>query len=107
MIVDGFAQQTLLFRFSYILPKWVCIYPRSFEVECGGCQIIIGDGFHAIIGGRFEVIMGGQFRHNTHPEAFRREAVRLADQPDRTAADVARELGIHVGATILPLGKCQ
>ncbi len=26
-----------------------------------------------------------------------REAVRLADQPDRTAADVARELGIHVG----------
>ena len=33
----------------------------------------------------------------SYPEAFRREAVRLADQPDRTAADVARELGIHVG----------
>ena len=32
-----------------------------------------------------------------YSEAFRREAVRLADQPDRTAADVARELGIHVG----------
>ena len=32
-----------------------------------------------------------------YPESFRREAVRLADQPDRTAADVARELGIHVG----------
>jgi len=33
----------------------------------------------------------------SYPEAFRREAVRLADQPDRTAADVARELGIHPG----------
>lgn len=32
-----------------------------------------------------------------YPESFRREAVRLADLPDRTAADVARELGIHVG----------
>lgn len=32
-----------------------------------------------------------------YPESFRREAVRLADQPDRTAADVAKELGIHVG----------
>jgi len=32
-----------------------------------------------------------------YSEAFRREAVRLADQPDRTATDVARELGIHVG----------
>ena len=32
-----------------------------------------------------------------YPESFRREAVSLADQPDRTAADVARELGIHVG----------
>jgi len=31
------------------------------------------------------------------PESFRKEAVRLADQPDRTAADVARELGIHPG----------
>lgn len=34
---------------------------------------------------------------NSYPESFRREAVRMADQPDRTAADVARELGIHVG----------
>jgi transposase len=33
----------------------------------------------------------------SYPESFRREAVRLADQPDRTATDVARELGIHVG----------
>ena len=33
----------------------------------------------------------------SYPESFRREAVRLADQPDRTAADVARELGIHPG----------
>ena len=32
-----------------------------------------------------------------YPESFRKEAVRLADLPDRTAADVARELGIHVG----------
>ncbi|MEJ2463505.1 MAG: transposase [Candidatus Thiodiazotropha sp.] len=34
---------------------------------------------------------------NSYPESFRREAVRMADQPDRTATDVARELGIHVG----------
>ena len=33
----------------------------------------------------------------SYPESFRREAVRLADQPDRTATDVAQELGIHVG----------
>ena len=32
-----------------------------------------------------------------YSEAFRREAVKLADQPDRTATDVARELGIHPG----------
>jgi transposase len=32
-----------------------------------------------------------------YSEAYRREAVRLSDLPDRTAADVARELGIHVG----------
>ena len=32
-----------------------------------------------------------------YPESYRKEAVRLADMPDRTAADVARELGIHVG----------
>ena len=33
----------------------------------------------------------------SYPETFRKEAVRLADQPDRTATDVARELGIHPG----------
>ena len=33
----------------------------------------------------------------SYPESFRREAVKLADQPDRTAADVAKELDIHVG----------
>lgn len=33
----------------------------------------------------------------SYSEAYRREAVRLADLPDRTATDVARELGIHVG----------
>ena len=33
----------------------------------------------------------------TYSEAFRREAVRLADLPDRTATDVAKELGIHPG----------
>ena len=32
-----------------------------------------------------------------YSESYRREAVRLASLPDRTAADVARELGIHVG----------
>ena len=32
-----------------------------------------------------------------YSEAYRKEAVRLADLPDRTATDVARELGIHVG----------
>ena len=32
-----------------------------------------------------------------YPESFRKEAVRLADMPDRTAVDVAKELGIHVG----------
>lgn len=33
----------------------------------------------------------------SYPEAFRKQAVKLADQPDRTATDVARELGIHPG----------
>ena len=32
-----------------------------------------------------------------YPESFRKEAVRLANMPDRTAVDVAKELGIHVG----------
>ncbi|MDH5694535.1 MAG: transposase [Gammaproteobacteria bacterium] len=33
----------------------------------------------------------------SYSESFRKEAVRLADLPDRTAVDVAKELGIHVG----------
>lgn len=33
----------------------------------------------------------------SYPESFRREAVRLADEPGRTATDVAKELGIHPG----------
>jgi len=36
-------------------------------------------------------------RTKAYSESFRREAVRLADLPDRTAVDVAKELGIHVG----------
>ena len=32
-----------------------------------------------------------------YSESFRKEAVRLVDLPDRTAADVAIELGIHAG----------
>ena len=33
----------------------------------------------------------------SYPESFRKEAVRLANLPDRTAVDVAKELGLHVG----------
>ena len=33
----------------------------------------------------------------SYTEAFRREAVRLSDEPGRTATEVARELGIHPG----------
>ena len=32
---------------------------------------------------------------SAYSEAYRKEAVRLADLPDRTAADVAKKLGIH------------
>ena len=32
-----------------------------------------------------------------YSESFRKEAVKLADRPDRTPTDVAKELGIHVG----------
>ena len=35
-----------------------------------------------------------------YSEAFRKQAVRLADLPDRTATDVARELGILLGKSI-------
>ncbi len=34
-------------------------------------------------------------RTKAYPESFLREAVRLADLPDRTAVDVAKELGTH------------
>lgn len=33
----------------------------------------------------------------SYTDEFRREAVRLADQPGRTATEVAKELGIHPG----------
>jgi len=33
----------------------------------------------------------------SYPESFRKEAVRLADLPENTAADVADKLDIHVG----------
>ena len=32
-----------------------------------------------------------------YPGSFRREAVKLADEPGRTATEVAKELGIHPG----------
>jgi transposase len=34
---------------------------------------------------------------NSYSEEFRRQAVSLADQPGKTAREVADELGIHVG----------
>ncbi len=33
----------------------------------------------------------------SYPESFRKEAVRLADLPDKTAIGVADDLGINVG----------
>ncbi len=36
-------------------------------------------------------------KRRKYSESFRKQAVELADSPDRTAADVARELGIHPG----------
>jgi transposase len=41
--------------------------------------------------------MAKKIQRKSYTEAFRREAVRLSDQPGRAATDVARELGIHVG----------
>jgi len=41
--------------------------------------------------------MTNRKKTNSYPEAFRREAVRLADEPGRTATEVARELGIQPG----------
>ena len=36
-------------------------------------------------------------KYNHYTEQFRREAVKLADDPYTTAAEVAKELGIHPG----------
>lgn len=36
-------------------------------------------------------------KYNHYTEDFRREAVRRSEGPDTSAADVARELGIHPG----------
>lgn len=36
-------------------------------------------------------------KSQSYPEAYRREAVRRADQPGVTATDIAKELGIHPG----------
>ena len=36
-------------------------------------------------------------KYNHYSEAFRREAVRRSDDPNTSAAEVARELGIHPG----------
>ena len=35
-------------------------------------------------------------KQQKYPESFRREAVKRSDAPGVTAADVAKELGIHV-----------
>lgn len=34
-------------------------------------------------------------KRKKYSDAFRKQAVKLANSPNRTAADVARELGIH------------
>ena len=36
-------------------------------------------------------------KYNHYTEDFRREAVRRSDDPNTSAADVAKELGIHPG----------
>ena len=41
--------------------------------------------------------MTNQKLKKTYTKAFRREAVRLADQSGRNATEVAKELGLHVG----------
>ncbi len=38
----------------------------------------------------------GKKKVNRYTEEFRRQAVSLADQPGKTAVEVARSLGIHV-----------
>jgi transposase len=41
--------------------------------------------------------MATKKQRKVYTDAFRREAVRLADQPGREATEVAKELGIHPG----------
>jgi transposase len=41
--------------------------------------------------------MTKKLQRKSYNEAFRREAVRLSEQPGRNATEVARELGIHSG----------
>ena len=41
--------------------------------------------------------MARKKKTQSYPESFRREAVRLADQPGLTATEVAKELGINAG----------
>ena len=41
--------------------------------------------------------MTKKVQRKSYNEAFRREAVRLSEQPGRNATEVARELGIHPG----------
>ncbi|MES9842786.1 MAG: transposase [Candidatus Thiodiazotropha endolucinida] len=36
-------------------------------------------------------------KYNHYPEDFRREAVRRSEEPNTSAVEVARELGIHPG----------
>lgn len=36
-------------------------------------------------------------KYNHYSEDFRREAVRRSEDPNVSAADIARELGIHPG----------
>ena len=41
--------------------------------------------------------MTKKLQRKSYNEVFRREAVRLSEQPGRNATEVARELGIHPG----------
>jgi transposase len=41
--------------------------------------------------------MTKKLQRKSYNEAFRREAVRLSEQPGRNATELARELGIHPG----------
>jgi transposase len=41
--------------------------------------------------------MTKKLQRKSYNDAFRREALRLSEQPGRNATEVARELGIHPG----------